>query len=1035
MYSEWGCLRNDENRATKKPWIMFDSQASAGVGRRGIEVELSDYHRLPSREEELSPQSLLQGESSKPEVIVDLDAFFERLYTYYCGKGLWCIVIRWVIELLSLGFTICFSGFFLLIVDWQVLHTCGIHAVEPCDLLTEVVKEHPLDPLTFSKCIVVTYLILFSLYWGFCFLRFLVQLREVLKVRYFYRNRLQISDRELQTLSWSALLDKIVKFQEHQRLCVLRELSAHDVVMRIMRRDNYLIGMVNKGILAVPLPAWVPGSGPVVFHDTTSSKRRLLLTKTLEWSLDWCVLQHMFDRMDGYKEEGYSSQDRQSIPTVHEVGEGQAKQRKVFHMQLVSCYRCDLVQAIDGEPKVYGVFTVSTTGTASPGTMFGGMQNMVPNSMYANIDMQPRFWGTQGQFEVSQGNLGMAGFSIPPVNMTPRHQHVSGPGSTDGSHRNFLVRKDFIDNPQGLQRRLMTVGLAMLFLSPFLVIFMFVYFFLRHAEEFYHHPSSATSRRWSNLARWMFREFNEMDHLFSQRLNSSYKHAVEYMKQFPSMILSQLAKFVSFVAGGFAATLLIVAFLDESLLEAHLFGRNLLWFAAVFTTITAISRSFVIEEFQVFEPERYLRLVSCFTHYMPKHWRGAENKDAVRAEFESLFQYTGMTLLEELLSIFVTPYALLFLFPKYVEEMLQFIRDFTVHIDGVGDVCSLSVFDFEHHGNQNYGSPFHTDKAMRSCQGKMEKSFVSFQNSYPHWVPDCNGKRFLSILADFQVRSTDELQQASTYPHQFPRPRNYGVQSNFLSLIMQPGYGFKWPPSYSSSAQVQFQSSDLRGDLLFWGNNLPLDQLYWLVDQYYMSRSSQFGMRPAGTDLEVGNEVESSESYHRRNVVYTSMPSNVTHITEMAGGFGAQTSNSEACQNLLHSRKNGPGQFSSLSSIHELPQDTFREASEISERLENVGTRQNTPYLRRPDMIQWVPQQQGQPSTLLTQGSFLEPPAFGVGHFAGSSYGSSHDSDEDQERAWDLMHSRRTHASSLVEEKFSEFELPFGDVYDDTRPS
>ncbi|MCO5613543.1 hypothetical protein L7F22_067820 [Adiantum nelumboides] len=989
MCSEWGRLRNDENRAARKPWIMFDSQASTGVGRRGIEVELSDYHRLPSGEEELSPQSLLQGESSKPEVIVDLDAFFERLYTYYCGKGLWCIVIRWVIELLSLGFTICFSGFFLLIVDWQVLHTCGVHAVEPCDLLTEAVKEHPLDPLTFSKCIVVTYLILFSLYWGFCFLRFLVQLREVLKVRYFYHNRLQISDRELQTLSWSALLDKIVKFQEHQCLCVVRELSAHDVVMRIMRRDNYLIGMVNKGILAVPLPAWVPGSGPVVFHDTTSSKRRLLLTKTLEWSLDWCVLQHMFDRRSEIMDIVESRWTFMSRP-IH----GMAA----------------MLHRLYKTPALFMDTSLSTLQTNYINKVFSEEQQLAIDAEFASY----------------MNSLGPSFVRA----VATREEATKFPLTW-----NFLVRKDFIDNPQGLQRRLMTVGLAMLFLSPFLVIFMFVYFFLRHAEEFYHHPSSATSRRWSNLARWMFREFNEMDHLFSQRLNSSYKHAVEYMKQFPSMILSQLAKFVSFVAGGFAATLLIVAFLDESLLEAHLLGRNLLWFAAVFTTITAISRSFVIEEFQVFEPERYLRLVSCFTHYMPKHWRGAENKDAVQAEFESLFQYTGMTLLEELLSIFVTPYALLFLFPKYVEEMLQFIRDFTVHIDGVGDVCSLTVFDFEQHGNQNYGSPFHTDKAMRSCQGKMEKSFVSFQNSYPHWVPDCNGKRFLSILADFQVRSIDELQQASTYPHQFPRPRNYGVQSNFLSLIMQPGYGFKWPPSYSSSAQVQFQSADLRGDLLFWGNNLPLDQLYWLVDQYYMSRSSQFGMRPAGTDLEVGNDAESFEPHHRRNVVYTSMPSSVTHITEMGRDFGAETSNSEACQNVLHSRRNVPGQFPSLSSIHELPQDTFREASEISERLGNVGTRQNTPYIRRPDMIQWVPQQQGQPSTLLTQGSFLEPPSFGVGHFAGSSYGSPHDSDEDQERAWDLMHSRRTHTSSIVEEKFSEFELPFGDVYDDTHQS
>ncbi|MCO5610824.1 hypothetical protein L7F22_065066 [Adiantum nelumboides] len=56
------------------------------------------------------------------------------------------------------------------------------------------------------------------------------------------------------------------------------------------------------------------------------------------------------------------------------------------------------------------------------------MQSMVPNPMYANIGLHPGFQGTQGQFGVSQGNLGMAGFSIPPVNMTPRHQHVTGQG-------------------------------------------------------------------------------------------------------------------------------------------------------------------------------------------------------------------------------------------------------------------------------------------------------------------------------------------------------------------------------------------------------------------------------------------------------------------------------------------------------------------------------------------------------------------------------------------------------------------------------
>ncbi|MCO5604398.1 hypothetical protein L7F22_058563 [Adiantum nelumboides] len=77
--------------------------------------------------------------------------------------------------------------------------------------------------------------------------------------------------------------------------------------------------------------------------------------------------------MDGYKEEGSSSQDKQSNPTVHEVGEGSS-------------------QAEEGFP--HAAFSI--TGTASPGTLFGGMQSMVPNPMYANIGLHPGFQGTQG---------------------------------------------------------------------------------------------------------------------------------------------------------------------------------------------------------------------------------------------------------------------------------------------------------------------------------------------------------------------------------------------------------------------------------------------------------------------------------------------------------------------------------------------------------------------------------------------------------------------------------------------------------------
>ena len=71
--------------------------------------------------------------------------------------------------------------------------------------------------------------------------------------------------------------------QNTTRLCIVRDLTQHDVVSRIMRKENYLIGMLNKGVLAL--------------HVTTPCfglRKKFMLTKTLEWNLHWCLLDCMF---------------------------------------------------------------------------------------------------------------------------------------------------------------------------------------------------------------------------------------------------------------------------------------------------------------------------------------------------------------------------------------------------------------------------------------------------------------------------------------------------------------------------------------------------------------------------------------------------------------------------------------------------------------------------------------------------------------------------------------------------------------------
>ncbi|KAF2320440.1 hypothetical protein GH714_027517 [Hevea brasiliensis] len=322
----------------------------------------------------------------------------------------------------------------------------------------------------------------------------------------------------------------------------------------------------------------------------------------------------------------------------------------------------------------------------------------------------------------------------------------------------------------------------------------------------------------------IFELLSLVDHLFKHRINGSIMLASDYLKQFPSPIISIIAKFISFVSGGFAAILIIIAFLEESLLEGHIFGRNLFWYAAVFGTITAIGRAAITDELLVLEPERAMSMVVQHTHFMPKRWRGKENTETVQREFENLFQYTGMMLLEEMASIFLTPFLLLFVVPKRVDDILQFIADFTVNIEGVGHVCSFSAFDFQNHGNSNYGSPYHTPRNPRSSQGKMEKSFLSFQSSYPSWEPNAHGKQFLSNLRNFRKQKLQGHGFGLVHSH----PRTWQGSSNLR------GPGNRNTPF---SREMPHYTSDFDLGSL-WLIDEDQKSHPYLLDWYYTSQTS-----------------------------------------------------------------------------------------------------------------------------------------------------------------------------------------------------
>lgn len=54
---------------------------------------------------------------------------------------------------------------------------------------------------------------------------------------------------------------------------------------------------------------------------------------------------------------------------------------------------------------------------------------------------------------------------------------------------------------------------------------------------------------------------------------------------------------------------------------------------------------------------------------------------------------------QELLSVLLTPFVLWLSLPDCAPAIVDFFREFTIHVDTLGYVCSFAVFDFKRHGN------------------------------------------------------------------------------------------------------------------------------------------------------------------------------------------------------------------------------------------------------------------------------------------------------------------------------------------------
>ncbi|KAJ2097897.1 autophagy protein atg9 [Coemansia sp. S100] len=305
--------------------------------------------------------------------------------------------------------------------------------------------------------------------------------------------------------------------------------------------------------------------------------------------------------------------------------------------------------------------------------------------------------------------------------------------------RRFLKESNRAILSEGLRRRFKFMAAINMMFAPFIVLFLVLYSFLRYFEELYHEPGTLSSRAFTPYAKYKFRNFNEVPHSFRARLNSAHPKAALYLSQFRNDALIAVARFVSFVAGSFTALLIVFTVVDNELsLEFEISGhRTVLFYIGLFSAILAAARGMIpTEEQEYLHPAWIIRDALEDLQYMEPEWRGKLDTTMVRRRFESLFTYKLLIFFHELLGVVTAPFIMLFSLPDCAEKVIDFFREFTVNVDGLGYVCSFAAFDFEKHGNVKFSAPTRAPgEHLASKNGKMEQSFLAFKAGYPEWQP------------------------------------------------------------------------------------------------------------------------------------------------------------------------------------------------------------------------------------------------------------------------------------------------------------
>lgn len=155
---------------------------------------------------------------------------------------------------------------------------------------------------------------LYSFFFIWKSVQYFFEIRRLVHIRDFFVHLLEIPEQDMQTVSWQDIVARIMTLRDENPSTATNmpqslrrfigsqskeRLDAHDIANRLMRKDNYLIAMINKDILNISLPL------PLL-------RGRQLFSKTMEWYLHYGILDMAFNEL-GQVRQDFLRADRRGL--------------------------------------------------------------------------------------------------------------------------------------------------------------------------------------------------------------------------------------------------------------------------------------------------------------------------------------------------------------------------------------------------------------------------------------------------------------------------------------------------------------------------------------------------------------------------------------------------------------------------------------------------------------------------------------------------------------------------------------------------